>query len=85
MTDAYFTVEQTSTLISKRGALAIFAGDKTRKTADGRTVHSLRAPLLILPPDMFKDEEAVARKIADLLNQHAHLFFDSAKTEPVAG
>lgn len=43
------------------------------------TIFSMRAPLLLMPPGMFKDEDEVLRKIVDLLNANAALFFDSAK------
>lgn len=84
MTDhQYFTVEGTALTIQKRGALAIYCGDAPRTNADGSTSHSLRAPLLILPPDLFEDGEEEIRKVAQLLNANAHLFFSSA-AKPVA-
>ncbi len=78
----YFTVETTSLTIPKRGAKAIYAGDKPRKNADGTTSFSMRAPLLLMPEGMFKDEDEVLRKVADLLNANAAIFFDSAKPTP---
>ena len=80
MRDEYFTVEATALTIPKRGAMAIYAGDKPRKDAAGRvTSFSMRAPLLLMPGGVFQDEDALLQKIADLLNANAHLFFDSAK------
>ena len=78
----YFTVETTSLTIPKRGAKAIYAGDKPRKNADGTTSFSMRAPLLLMPEGMFKDEDEVLRKVVDLLNVNAVIFFDSAKPTP---
>lgn len=75
----YFTVQETSLTIPRSGALAIFAGDKPRKNADGTTSHSLRGPLLLMPQEMWTDAEETIAKIAKLLNDNAHLFFDSAK------
>ncbi len=77
----YFTVQETSLTIPRSGALAIFAGDKPRKNADGSTSHSLRGPLLLMPQEMWSDAEETIAKVAKLLNDNAHLFFDSAKTE----
>ena len=78
----YFTVETTSLTIPKRGAKAIYAGEKPRKNADGTTSFSMRAPLLLMPEGMFKDEDEVLRKVVDLLNVNAAIFFDSAKPTP---
>jgi len=78
----YFTVETTSLTIPKRGAKAIYAGDKPRKNADGTTSFSMRAPFLLMPEGMFKDEDEVLRKVVDLLNANAAIFFDSAKPTP---
>lgn len=78
----YFTVETTSLTIPKRGAKAIYAGDKLCKNADGTTSFSMRAPLLLMPEGMFKDEDEVLRKVVDLLNVNAAIFFDSAKPTP---
>ena len=78
----YFTVETTLLTIPKRGAKAIYAGDKPRKNADGTTSFSMRAPLLLMPEGMFKDEDEVLRKVVDLLNVNAAIFFDSAKPTP---
>lgn len=79
MSEDYFTVESTALTISKRGALAIYCGDKPRKNDNGTTSISMRAPLLLLPPDMFTEENEALRKICALLNENAHLFFDSAE------
>lgn len=77
----YFTVETTSITVQKRGALAIYCGDAPRRNvADGTTSHSLRGPLFIMPPDMWSDPEKVAEKVAKVLNENAHLFFDSARS-----
>ena len=75
-------METTSLTIPKRGAKAIYAGDKPRKNADGTTSFSMRAPLLLMPEGMFKDEDEVLRKVVDLLNANAAIFFDSAKPTP---
>lgn len=74
----YFSVEPTSMTIPKRGAVAIYAGDAPRKNADGSTSHSMSGPLLIIPPDMWTDPDEIAAKVARVLNDNAHLFFDSA-------
>lgn len=44
-------------------------------------VHSLRGPLLVMPPDMWADPDKIAAKVARVLNDSAHLFFDSAAPE----
>jgi hypothetical protein len=76
----YFTVETTSLTLPKRGALAIFCGDKPKKGPNGGTSCSLRGPLLLMPPEMWDDPEETLAKVAKVLNDNAHLFFDSAKT-----
>ena len=77
----YFTVEGTACVIQKRGAMAIYCGDKTKHNADGTRSFSLRGPLLLMPPDMWSDGDETLRLIVKLLNDNAHLFFDSAKKE----
>ena len=84
MSDDYFNVESTSLTIQHRGALAIYAGEKSRRNPDGTISIFMRAPLLVLPPDMFTDGEAVLDRICKLLNDNAHLFFDSAKAPEAA-
>ena len=83
MTDhQYFTAEPTSCTIHERGALAIYCGDAPRRNeAAGTTIHSLRGPLLIIPPGMWGDPEGIAEKVARVLNDNASLFFDSAKID----
>ena len=83
MTDhQYFAAEPTSCTIHKRGALAIYCGDAPRRNeAEGTTSYSLRGPLLIIPPDMWGDQEGIAEKVAKVLNDNASLFFDSAKSD----
>lgn len=76
----YFTVEGTSFTIPKRGALAIYCGDKPRKNDDGTTSYSLRAPLLLMPPEMFNNPDELLAKIARILNEHAHEFYESARS-----
>ena len=78
----YFTVETTTLTIPKSGCIAIYAGEKPRRLEDGRTSYSLRAPLFLVPPDMFHNENEVIEKVAKLLNENAHLFFDSATIDP---
>ena len=81
-THEYFTVEHTACTIPKRGALAIVCGDAPRRNVEaGTTSYSLRGPLFVIPPDMWDDAEEVARKVAKLLNDNAHLFFSSAKKD----
>ncbi|VDC28258.1 hypothetical protein [Pseudogemmobacter humi] len=75
----YFTVESTACTIPKRGAQAIVCGDKPRKNKDGKTSYSLRAPLLIMPPEMWSDPDETMQRIVRVLNENAALFFDSAK------
>ena len=77
----YFTVEETALTIPKRGAKAIYAGDRPRKNANGTTSYSMRAPLLLMPSGMFQNEDAVLQKIVDLLNANASAFFESAKAD----
>ena len=77
----YFTVETTSMRIEERGALAIYAGDKPRKNADGSTSCFMRAPMLLIPPGLFKEPEAHMAKVARILNEHAAEFFDSANAD----
>lgn len=77
----YFSVKPTSMTIPQRGALAIYAGDAPRKHADGSTIHSMSGPLLIIPPDMWRDADGIAAKVVRVLNDNAHLFFDSAAPE----
>jgi hypothetical protein len=74
----YFTAEETSLTISTGGALAIFAGDSPRHNADGSTNHALRAPLLLMPQEMWSGQDELMAKIAKVLNDNAHVFFDSA-------
>ena len=77
----YFTVDGTALTIPKRGANAIYCGDAPRKNTDGTTSHSLRAPLLIMPPDMFSSEVETLEMIAQALNENASLFYPSANKE----
>lgn len=74
----YFTVETTSLTLRKSGSLAIYCGDASRRNADGSTSHSLRAPLAIIPPELFDDEDEMATTIAEVLNENAHRFYKSA-------
>ncbi|MCC6470317.1 MAG: hypothetical protein IT563_18500 [Alphaproteobacteria bacterium] len=76
----YFTVERTALRIPKCGAQAIVCGDKPRKNDDGTTSYSLRAPMLLIPPDLFDDADNIMQKVASILNDHAHEFFDSARS-----
>lgn len=41
----------------------------------------MSGPLLIIPPDMWRDPDGIAAKVASVLNDNAHLFFDSAAPE----
>ena len=77
----YFTVGGTALTIHKPGANAIYCGDAPRKNTDGTTSHSLRAPLLIMPPDMFSSEVETLEMIAQALNENASLFYPSANKE----
>ena len=83
MTDhQYFTAEPTACTIPKRGALAIYCGDASRRNeAEGTISYSLRGPLLIIQPGMWGDPEGIAEKVAKVLNDNASLFFDSAKSD----
>lgn len=83
MTDyKYFTVEATIFTIPERGALAIVCGDAPRRNeAEGTTSYSLRGPLLIMPPDLWNDQEEIAARVAQLLNENAHVFFESAREQ----
>jgi hypothetical protein len=86
MTDRdYFTVDGTSCTIPRRGAMAIFAGDRPRKNEDGSTSYPLRAPLLLMPPEMFENADEIIVKVARILNENAHEFFDSAKEVRASG
>lgn len=78
----YFTVGHTACTIPDRGALSIICGDAPRRDeAKGTTSYSLRGPLLLIPPDMWDDPDEIAAKVARVLNDNAHLFFDSALPE----
>lgn len=78
----YFSVDPTSMVIPKSGALAIICGDAPRRNAvDGTTSYSLRGPLLIIPPELWDAPDEIAAKVARVLNDNAHLFFDSAATQ----
>lgn len=78
---AYFTVEATACTIQKRGAQAIVCGDAPRRDDEEKTTsYSMRAPLLLMPPDIFEDAEDTLRKVADVLNENAARFFSSAQT-----
>lgn len=80
MTDhKYFTVETTSLTLRKSGSLAIYCGDSPRRNADGSTNHSLRAPMAIIPPELFDEEEEMATTIGEVLNENAHRFYKSAR------
>ena len=74
----YFTVETTSLTLRKSASLAIYCGDRPRRNADGSTSHSLRAPMAIIPPELFDDEDEMATTIAEVLNENAHRFYKSA-------
>lgn len=77
----YFSVEPTSATIMKRGALAIYCGDAPRKNDDGSVSHSLRAPLLMLPPGTFRDSDEIMRIVAAILNENASRLFPSAASQ----
>lgn len=80
MTDhKYFTVETTSLTRLPHLATAIYCGDRPRQNADGSTNHSLRAPMAIIPPELFDDEEEMAATIGEVLNENAHRFYKSAR------
>ena len=74
----YFTVEPTALTIPKRGALAIYCGDAPTRYPDGRASHQLRAPMLLIPPDMFTDTAEIANEVAKVLNENAHRFYPNA-------
>ena len=74
----YFTVGPTSLTLPRSGCQAIFAGDKPRKNPDGSTSYSLRGPFLLMPPEMWGDQQSVIEKVARILNENAGAFFDSA-------
>lgn len=74
----YFTVEKTSLTLRKSGSLAIYCGDSPRRNANGSTNYSLRAPMAIIPPELFDDEDEMAATIAEALNENAHKFYKSA-------
>ncbi|WYK04440.1 hypothetical protein DWF04_015640 [Cereibacter sphaeroides f. sp. denitrificans] len=78
----YFTVAPTACTIRSGGALAIYCGDLPKKNPDGTTTHSLAAPLLLMPQEMWGDPTDTMAKIAGVLNDNAHLFFSSAKPQP---
>lgn len=69
----YFDVSTTAATINKRGAYAIYAGDKPRRT-DGGVSYPLRFPMLMMP-DFISNKEAVMQAVADVLNQHGERFF----------
>lgn len=76
----YFEVERTALTIPRRGALAIYCSDTPRRDPEtGTTTFSLRAPLLLIPDEMFEDAQEIAEKVARILNDHAGEFYSSAK------
>jgi len=76
----YFEVERTALTIPRRGALAIYCSDAPRRdAATGATTYSLRAPLLLIPDEMFEDAQEIAEKVARILNDHAGEFYQSAR------
>ncbi len=79
----YFEAQTTALLIDKRGAWAIYCGEKpTRNEETGTISFSMRAPLLIMPNNgMWANEEETMQKIARILNEHAGEFFSSALPE----
>lgn len=79
MAEEYFTAAPTACTIPRRGAMAIYCGEKDRINEQGQRVMSLRGPLLLMPPEMWTDGEETMQRIARLLNDNAALFFDSAK------
>jgi hypothetical protein len=80
MRDKYFEVQFTA-YRDKRprtgDVVAIYAGEKPRKNADGTTSMSLRFPALIVS-EYTADGKEFAEKVAELLEENAHRFFSSA-------
>ncbi|MBC7282624.1 hypothetical protein [Hoeflea sp.] len=76
----YFKVEGTACTIPRPGARAIICGDAPRYDDDAKTAsYPMRAPLLIMPPDMFSNADETLGMVADVLNENAARFFSSAQ------
>ena len=76
----YFEASSTALTIPKRGAMAIYCGDAPRYDDEEKTTsYQMRAPLLIMPPEMFSDADETMKTVAAVLNENAHRFFSSAK------
>lgn len=89
MSDQYFTVGFTSVeMESKREpgvrkvlpALTIFSADPV-VTPDGAIKACAPWPFLVITPGLWSDEQERAERVAKLLNENAHLFFESARTD----
>ena len=80
----YFSVLPTSCVAPAKDRLAIYAGDAPRRNEDGTTSMQLRAPVVIMA-GYHDDQEGIAEMIAEVLNENAHRFFESAKTEESGG
>lgn len=69
----YFDVSTTAATIPNRGAFAIYAGDKPRRTDRGVS-YPLRFPMLLMT-DYVCNQAPVMQAVADVLNQHGERFF----------
>lgn len=76
----YFEAMQTTYRVPKdqQVCIAIYAGDAPRKNENGDTVHQLRMPIVLMTEN-FTNAEETARLIAEILNENAGRFFDSAR------
>lgn len=77
----YFEAEPTSGGVPRDDRIGIVVGDAPRRDeAIGTTTHSIRFPALIVA-EWVKDPEAFAREVAEVLNENAGRFFESARPE----
>lgn len=73
-----FSVETTAATIQKRGALAIYYQRPPRRHDDGSNSISLRLPLLLMPPGVFRNSDEIMARIARILNESASEFHGPA-------
>lgn len=76
----YFTASRTNARPHKEGGkIAVHFSEAPRRNPDtGNTSYSMIWPGLLVAEGI-KDPEDFAQTIADILNENAHRFFDSAK------
>lgn len=89
MSDQYFTVgfslmdmgsKSEPGVFKRHRACTIFSADPVA-TPDGTIKTCAPWPFLVIPPGLWSDEQQTAESLAKLLNENAHLFFKSARTD----